>query len=79
MARSRLSAKKVTAESRPVFDDGAGSVDIWPIMAADATDLAAEIERGDHDPYLSLLAHCDRAQHDGGRPLVQGAVKRRMG
>lgn len=56
-----------------------GNVDIWPILAADAPALVAEIERGDHDAYISFLQHCDRSQHDGGRPLVQAAIRARKG
>lgn len=76
MKRSRL--KATTPEAPRVFDGAGGDVDIWPILAASAADLAEEIERGDHDAYISLLAHCDRAQHDG-RPLVQDAIRKRMG
>jgi len=69
---------KTTPEA-PVFDRASGEVDIWPILAAGAASLAKEISKGDHDDYLSFLAHCDRSQHDGGRPQVQEAVAKRKG
>ena len=79
MRRSRRKLKATTPES-PVFDQQSNTVDIWPIMAASASDLAAEIERGDHDGYLSLLQHCDQARFEEGRAVVQMACnKRRAG
>ncbi len=73
-------ARKLTAttpEAPRVFDT-ATNVDVWPILAADADALAAEIARGDHDGVLSTLAHLD-ATHYGGRGSVQGAIVARRG
>lgn len=67
---------KATTPEAPCFDWEAGTVNIWPILAADASQLAAEIEAGEHDGYLSLLEYQDRAQH-GGRPIIQKACKAR--
>lgn len=76
LERTRLRA--TTPEEPRSFDSRGGDVNIWPILQADAPDLIAEIERGDHDAYLSFLAQCDRAQFDG-RPGVQEAIRARMG
>jgi len=64
---------------RPTFDTESGTVNIWPIVAAGADQLAAEIAAGDHDGYLSLLGHVDRSQNDEGRAKVQEAVRKRLG
>lgn len=85
--RASLKTKTVTPEaptpvSPPRIDEGPGAdgnIDIWPILAAGAAALAKEIGKGEHDDYLSFLAACDRSQHDGGRPLVQEAVRKRKG
>ena len=70
---------KATTPERPVFDQRSGTVNIWPVVACDAVALAAEIAAGDHDDYLSLLGHTDKAQNDGGRGPVQEAIAKRKG
>lgn len=69
-----------TTPERPVFDGAAGTVDVWPILALEPAALAVEIERGDHDGYLSGLGALDRSHHPpAGRPFVQDAIRARMG
>lgn len=55
-----------------------GQVDIWAILAADPAALAREIDRGDHDAYLSYLHHCEMSRERRQRPEVLVAVKSRI-
>ena len=64
----------VTTPEAPAFDGAAGTVDLWVILAAEPAQLAAEIERGDHDACLTGLVRLDRSQHQGGRAAVQAAA-----
>jgi hypothetical protein len=69
----------VTTPERPVFDGAAGTVDLWPILAATPTDLAREIAAGDHDGHLTGIERLDQSQHGGGRQAVQDAIRARRG
>jgi len=72
---------KVATPERPVFDTRRGTVDVYPILAADAADLVAEIDRGDHDGYLFDLAHHEQSK--AGTParaaVLDACTKRRGG
>jgi hypothetical protein len=76
MAR-RARALLVTTPESPVVLDSLqrGSVDIWPIQRAAPADLAAEIERGEHDAYLSDLLAAERTQRSA--PVVLRAIAAR--
>lgn len=73
MGRRSLKSVTVTPEDPAV----AGQIDIWPILAADASDLAAEVERGDHDAYLDFMRHCEMRAERRRRPEVLAAIDAR--
>jgi hypothetical protein len=77
MSKRARSLLVTTPESPVVLDSlQRGTVDIWPIQRAEPSQLAAEIERGEHDAYLTDLGHAERTQRGAPRVLEAIAARR---
>ena len=68
-------AMEILTAERKSYNTRRGQVDIWPIMAGDAKQLAAEIAEGEHDSYLFDVHHAEKSGQR--RPAVLSACSAR--
>ena len=77
MARRRM--RVVTPEAPSIDSTPRGSIDTGVLLSADAAQMVAEIERGEHDAHLSDLEHAERTRHDRSSVLAAFAKRRALG